>query len=310
MNSMAPLSYLSFGKGTRGCAHAYARTPHRGGLPSCQRPRRPPRARSPESERLGVRVGRVIFLMMMRLLSVSATSMAARSLAVVWVIRMYRWSGEPATVLLSGGVTRCLKPPASTCRERTTECYLTTEKVDKEENDRLQDTHRTSPSSGSPTGRLWADQGPQETPLHHRRSGDKAFNQISSKSNPISSPVGKSGAREPPLLHMSQTHVAELRNQTHLKTLKHKGSAVDCVYPALRRTDSTDTYPTESSPPHKRYPTPQPSRSPTNTNQNTHSPHHARRGTTKTPTPSCTRGLVTRQLRSLWRELSPLLRLG
>ena len=57
----------------------------------------------------------------------------------------------------------------------------------------------------------------------------------------------------------------------------------------------TDTYPTESSPPHKRYPTPQPSRSPTNTNQNTHSPHHARRGTTKTPTPSCTRGLVTRQ---------------
>ena len=68
-------------------------------------------------------------------------------------------------------------------------------------------------------GRLWADQGPQETPLHHHRSGDKTSNQISSKSNPISFPTGKSNVREPPLLHMSQTHVAELRNQTHLKTL-------------------------------------------------------------------------------------------
>ena len=57
----------------------------------------------------------------------------------------------------------------------------------------------------------------------------------------------------------------------------------------------TDTYPTKSSPPHKRYPTPQPSRSPTNTKQNTHSPHHTRRGVTKTPTPSCTRCLATRQ---------------
>ena len=123
-------------------------------------------------------------------------------------------------------------------------------------------------------------------------SCSRSFTSLGCRATLLSSSAATSRHATPCRLY-TQTYI-KTRRQLKERTAPKGGTSLGPGNPRA----VTDTYPTKSSPPHKRYPTPQPSRSPTNTKQNTHSPHHTRRGTTKTPTPSCTRGLVTRQRRA------------
>ena len=88
--------------------------------------------------------------------------------------------------------------------------------------------HGTSGGAGG-SSRGGAGGASSGTPLHHRGSGDKASNQILIKSHLNHVPKD---LREPPLLHMSQTHVAELvrnRRPTYLRGVACIASANFCV---------------------------------------------------------------------------------